>query len=120
MDSDENMLSSDNQESTLSHSWDLNYLFQEYFTIGHSGFVANERNGSNTDIGEGSPSSGMLPWMAKDSYLGLGGYFRLRLIGFTLKASFWHAGHDAERGEGASLLDRPQPERCARGAFEPR
>jgi len=98
LDSDENMLSSNNEELSLSHSWDLRMSFlNDKLEIGHSGFLANEVNGSATALGSGSPHTGVLPWMAEDKYNVLGAYFIARMQGFTLKGAYWTSNHNAVR-----------------------
>ncbi len=107
LDSDENMLSDNQEKMTLSHSWDINYNFRDIITIGHSGFIANEQNGSSL-LGDlqsggqsGSPRSGVLPWMANDKYSVLGAYLKFKLKGFTIKTAFWAGNHDATRDPDA-------------------
>jgi hypothetical protein len=110
LDSDENMLSNTaDNDVTLSHSWDLNYTFRDIVTIGHSGFFANEKNGSNL-LGDlqggdepGSPSSGVLPWMASDQYVVVGGYCKVYVKGITFEGAYWHAVHDAVRDPDAVM-----------------
>jgi len=102
LDSDENMLSSNNEEMTLSHSWDINYsMMNDRIAIGHSGFIANEANGSATPIGTGSPRGGVLPWMNSDKYHALGAYFTANVGAFTFKGACWNASHNAVRNANA-------------------
>ena len=105
LDSDENMLSSNNEETTLSHSWDINYsMMNDRIMIGHSGFLANEANGSATPIGTGSPSTGVLPWMSSDKYNVFGAYFTVNIGAFTFKGAYWAANHDAVRNASSVAL----------------
>ncbi len=98
LDSDENMLSAGNDEITLSHSWDLRMsMLNDKLEIGHSGFVANEQNGPATGLGDGSPRTGVLPWMASDKYNVLGAYMTAKLGKLTVKGAYWVANHDAVR-----------------------
>ncbi len=102
LDSDEKMLSSNNEEKTLSHSWDLNYsIMNDSITIGHSGFLANEANGSATPLGTGPPNTGVLPWMSSDKYNVLGAYFSANVGAFTIKGAYWNAHHNAIRDANA-------------------
>lgn len=103
LDSDENMLSSNNKELTLSHSWDVNFSVGDMLTVGNSGFVANEQNGSATGLGEGSPRTGVLPWMENDRYYVTGAYLKFKLKGLTLKSAYWLANHDARRNPAAVM-----------------
>jgi len=98
MDSDENMLSASDEGVTLSHSWDVKFsLLNDNLLIGHSGFLANETNGSATGVGEGSPRTGVLPWMSSDKYNVLGAYLTAKVGGFTLKGAYWNSSHNAVR-----------------------
>ncbi|MFC1585861.1 hypothetical protein ACFL5V_09970 [Fibrobacterota bacterium] len=100
LDSDENWKASNNDELTLSHSVDVNYTFRDMLTAGTSAFFANEQNGPATGIGDGSPRTGVLPWMASDTYNVFGGYLRAKVKGLTVKAAYWIANHDAQRDTG--------------------
>lgn len=105
LDSDETMKSSNGEESTLSHSWDLKFtMLDDKLTVGHSGFLANEANGSATGIGEGSPRTGVQPWMSRDKYNVMGAYFTANRSNFTVKGAYWNASHDAVRDADAVAL----------------
>ncbi|UCH15110.1 MAG: hypothetical protein JSV22_03875 [Bacteroidales bacterium] len=102
LDSDENMRISNGDEATLSHTWDLNMsLLNDNLVVGHSGYVANEANGSSVALGEGSPNAGILPWMNSDKYNVLGGYLTAKFNNITLKGAYWVAHHKAVRDTGA-------------------
>ena len=90
-------------------SWDLNLSIANKVTIGTSGYHSNEP-GSAKDIGEGSPSGGVLPWMAKDKYTALGGYFEAKAKNITLQAGYWYADHSAFRdAQKVIMLDGATP-----------
>lgn len=115
LDSDENMLASNNEELSLSHSWNLKFsMMNDNLVFGHSGFLANEVNGSATGVGEGSPRTGVQPWMSSDKYNVMGAYATFKSNGITLKGAYWTSNHDAVRDadgvatifNNTSLLDR--------------
>jgi hypothetical protein len=81
-------------------SWDLNFSHSNELIIGTSGYHSNEP-GAPQSLGDGSPSGGVLPWMAKDNYTVYGGYFHGKLHNLTLKTAYWMANHDAERDPNA-------------------
>lgn len=97
LDSDETMQASNNDETTLSHGWDINYNIRDMVTIGHSGYIANEQNGSSTEIGNGSPNTGMLPWMVSDKYNVFGGYAKFKKFGITIEGAYYTSHHNAVR-----------------------
>ncbi len=102
LDSDEQMLTSNDGSLTLSHTWDLSLsILNDRLLIGHSGYVANEKNGASVVLGEGSPSGGILPWMSSDKYNVLGGYMTAAFGGFKFQAAYWLANHKAIRDTGA-------------------
>ncbi len=103
LDSDEKMKSGNGDEISLSHSLDLNYTLMDMMTIGTSAFFANEVNGSNTAVGDGSPRTGVLPWMSEDKYGVFGGYMKLKWQGLTVKAAYWQAKHSAKRDPTAVM-----------------
>ena len=77
-------------------SWDLNYNMGSNTKIGTSGYWSQE-SGAPDELGSGSPSGGVLPWMAEDNYTVLGAYFQTRYNNLIVKAAFWTANHDATR-----------------------
>ncbi|MBN2008486.1 hypothetical protein JW960_03975 [candidate division KSB1 bacterium] len=87
-------------------SWDLNLSHSNKLIIGTSGYHSDE-SGAPQSIGEGSPSGGVLPWMARDKYTVLGGYFQGKVSNLTVKAAYWAANHDAVR-DAASIVSLDQ------------
>jgi hypothetical protein len=102
MNSDEQMLVTDGNVSTLSHNWDIKInLFNDNLTIGHSGYLGNERNGTSVPLGSGSPDGGVLPWMKYDKYNVLAAYTTAKIGNFSLQAGYSVANHDAVRDTGS-------------------
>ena len=66
-------------------------------TVGISGYSSNGDTTSDVDVGEGSPDSGVLPWMASDDFTVIGAYTEFNVGAVTLQAAYWTAEHDAER-----------------------
>jgi hypothetical protein len=78
-------ISTDNGEgkkstTTLPIGWDLSYNPTLQWTLGISGYTSNGNTGAATTLGQGSPSSGVLPWMDKDEFTVLGGYVEGHLL----------------------------------------
>ncbi len=102
LDSDENLLGGNNDELTLSHTYDFNItLFDYRLTVGHSGFFANEANGPSVGVGEGPPAAGVLPWMDSDKYNVFSAYFTALLDRWTIKGAYFTSNHDARRNQAA-------------------
>jgi hypothetical protein len=107
-------------ENTLSYAWmtdngeggpsndavpmgfDVRYEagFGKY-VIGTSGYVSNGDTTSDVGVGDGSPRSGVLPWMAADDFSIIGAFAEANVAGFQLQAEFWNASHDATRDPDA-------------------
>lgn len=102
LDSDEKMLGTTSDgKIDLSHSYDINLsMMDDKLLIGTSGFFTNERNGSSRVLGEGSPLTGMLPWMATDKYNAFTGYIKYYLGNFLIDAAYSWANHTAVRDTG--------------------
>jgi hypothetical protein len=77
---------------------DLRYTFGlGNYTIGVSGYTSNGDTVSDVALGDGSPRSGVLPWMASDDFSVLGAYAEADVGNWQLQAEYWHAKHDAVR-----------------------
>jgi hypothetical protein len=104
LDSDEQFLTSHDGTLTLSHTWDLNIsLFSDRLLIGHSGYIANEQNGTSVGLGDGSPNGGVLPWMTSDKYNVLGGYMTATFGNLKFQAAYWLSSHNAVRDTAAVI-----------------
>lgn len=96
-------LSTDNGDGgpladTFPLGFDLNYTFgYGAYKLGISGYLSGGDAAPDISLGSGSPKSGVLPWMAKDKYNVLGGYFEGNFGDLTLQAEYIQASHDAVR-----------------------
>ena len=78
--------------------WDLNYKFgRGDFTLGTSGYYSGGATTSDVALGEGSPRTGVLPWMAGDEFTILGGYAEARFNRLLLQGEYWFSSHSATR-----------------------
>ena len=88
----------DREHGTFPIGADVNYRFpDDNLLLGFSGYASNGETGSDVDVGDGSPSSGVLPWMSEDKFWVFGGYFEATPGNLILQAAYWHSSHDAER-----------------------
>ncbi len=95
-------LSGDNGEGgpsddNLPLGLDLRYDFGLNNTIGISAYNSNGDTTSDVAVGDGSPRTGVLPWMSADDFKIFGGYFQFSFAKFTVQAEYWKADHDAIR-----------------------
>ena len=78
--------------------YDLNYKFGAGdYTVGVSGYTSNGTALPNVALGDGSPKSGVLPWMAGDKFSIFGGYGEAKVDNFTFQAEYWQSPHKAMR-----------------------
>ncbi|MGD8778320.1 MAG: hypothetical protein PVH88_05090 [Ignavibacteria bacterium] len=99
-------LSTDNGEGGPSKEnfpigFDLNYSF-DYgnYKIGVSGYLSGGDAVPDIDLGEGSPKSGVIPWMEKDNFSVIGGYFEGYLGNLLIQTEYYTAAHEAVRDPG--------------------
>lgn len=92
---------------------DINIDLDSRIKVGSSFYSSNGNAVSSKSVGEGSPTGGVLPWMAKDSFKVYGAYAQLSLERLKIQTEFWIADHDATRDEdqvraleGAGLNER--------------
>jgi hypothetical protein len=96
-------LSTDNGEgdpfkNAFPMAYDLRYKTGTgILTFGTSGYSSFGPANSDVSVGEGSPKSGVLPWMSEDKFWVLGGCAELNLKGVMVQSEFWHADHNATR-----------------------
>lgn len=103
-------LSTDNPESGTAHGthplgYDVRYKTNSLL-IGLSGYFSSFSDGetqSNVALGDGSPSGGVLPWMAGDKYSVIGGFMETTYAGFIVQTGYFQASHEATR-DAASVL----------------
>jgi len=78
--------------------------FNDLFIVGTSAYFSNGHLTPDKGVGEGSPNSGILPWMANDEFQVFGGYFQVDDSGVMFQAAYWKATHDGQR-DPASVVD---------------
>lgn len=82
---------------------DVNYKFNRgRYTIGASGYRSGETS-PDKGIGEGSPRSGVLPWMASDEFGVVNTYAEFRHRDLTVQLEWAHASHAAVRDADAVI-----------------
>jgi hypothetical protein len=97
-------LSTDNPESGTAHGthplgYDVRYK-TDSLLFGLSGYFSSFSDGetqSNVALGSGSPSGGVLPWMAGDKYNVIGGFLETAISGFIVQTGYFQASHEATR-----------------------
>lgn len=92
------------EEDNIPLGFDLRYdwNFGDY-TIGVSGYSSGGDTTSDVAVGEGSPRSGVLPWMASDDFSIFGAYAQFYIDKWQLQGAYWNASHDAVRDVDAVL-----------------
>ena len=90
-------------ESTMPLGVDLNYVFAGAYTLGVSGYTSGGATNSDIAPASGSPKSGVLPWMARDSFTVVNAYGEARWGALTVQAEWAQADHEAERDAAAVL-----------------
>lgn len=81
---------------------DVNYNFgRGSYTVGLSGYTSGGATNSDREVGDGSPKSGVLPWMARDSFTVINAYSEARVGSFTFQAEWAQADHKAQRDADA-------------------
>jgi len=104
LNSDEKMLVSDGHQATISHNWDVKLsLFNDNLTVGQSGYLGNERNGTSVPLGSGSPDGGVLTWMKTDKYNALAFYMNAKVSNLSVQGGYSVANHNAIR-DAASVV----------------
>ena len=89
--------------SQLPLGLDFHYVYESLFKLGTSFYTSGGRAAPSKGVGEGSPSGGVLPWMAEDDFLVYGAYAQLEYANFLLQAEFWQADHKATRDPDKTL-----------------
>lgn len=85
-------------EDNLPIGYDFRYEwgFGDY-VIGTSGYSSGGDTTSDVEVGEGSPNTGVLPWMAADDFTVFGIYGNFQIDNLILQFAYWDASHDATR-----------------------
>jgi hypothetical protein len=82
--------------------FDLRYNFGlGNYTVGISGYASNGDAVSDVGLGDGSPRSGVLPWMEADDFSVFGAYAEAFVKDWQLQAEYWRADHSATRDADA-------------------
>lgn len=82
--------------------FDVNYMFgYGAYKVGVSGYRSGGPANSDVSVGDGSPSTGVLPWMTTDDFSALDTYAQAELGALTLQAEYARAHHMAERDADA-------------------
>ncbi len=85
-------------EDLIPFAWDFNLRFSGgKITIGTSGYTSGGATSSDVGLAEGSPKSGVLPWMQADKFNIFGGYLESAIGGFLFQSEYWVSKHTAER-----------------------
>lgn len=83
---------------------DLNYKFGGGdYTIGTSAYTSGGNAVPDVGLGDGSPKSGVLPWMDRDNFRVFGGYVELNISHLLFQAEYWEANHNAIRNPGSII-----------------
>lgn len=104
-------LSTDNGEGGPSDGlfplgWDLRAKIAGKAMVGLSGYFSSISNGAaepEVEVGDGSPTGGVLPWMESDDYSVFGGFAEINVQNFLIKGAYWIADHKAIRNPEAVL-----------------
>lgn len=84
--------------------FDVNYTFgYGAYKLGVSGYRSGGPATSDVALGDGSPSSGVLPWMAEDHFNVWDGYVQVEKRALTVQFEYAQANHAAERNPEAVL-----------------
>ncbi len=90
------------KEGTIPLGFDLNYTFgDDQFTLGLSGYSSGGATAPDKGLGEGSPNTGVLPWMASDDFHVFNGYGEARLDNLLLQFEYAKSVHKAVRDPDA-------------------
>ena len=85
--------------NVLPLGWDLRYS-SSFFLVGFSGYTSNisgTGSQSTVDVGNGSPSAAILPWMASDKYNVFGGFIEVRKRNLGIRVAYFTSKHNAVR-----------------------
>lgn len=110
----------DPAEDVIPLGYDLNYKFRGGdYTLGLSGYTSGGVTTSDVGVGEGSPKSGVLPWMAGDEFSVIGGYFEAKTGKLTLQTEYWRSSHEAQRDPDAvvDMIAGGKPNAAQRARF---
>lgn len=91
-------------DGTFPLGYDVNYSFgRGSYTVGLSGYTSGGGTNSDITVGNSSPKSGVLPWMARDSFTVANVYGEAKVGAWLLQLEWARAEHKAER-DAASVV----------------
>ncbi|MBV1911834.1 MAG: hypothetical protein KUG78_21250 [Kangiellaceae bacterium] len=91
--------------------YDLRYEFGlGDYVVGISGYTSGGDTTSDKSIGEGSPRTGVLPWMSKDKFSIFGAFGQFQIDELQLQAAYWSADHKATRNSEDVLIMLTDPD----------
>lgn len=91
-------------DDNIPLGFDLRYdMSLNGYLVGVSGYTSNGDTVSDVGVGDGSPSTGVLPWMEKDDFSVIGLYAQYDMNNLKLQFAYWSSDHDATR-DAASVV----------------
>ena len=89
-------------EDNIPLGFDFRYEWNlGQYLVGLSGYTSNGDTTSDVGVGEGSPSTGVLPWMASDDFDVFGYYGQFQVNNWSFQGAYWEASHNAVRDPNA-------------------
>jgi hypothetical protein len=83
---------------------DLNFTFGDgNYTVGTSAYTSGGNAVPDKSVGEGSPKSGVLPWMDVDKFSIIGGYVQLQISNLLFQSEYWLSKHKATRNPSSVI-----------------
>ncbi len=118
-------LTTDNGEGdpvkdTVPIGGDLNYRFGGgNLILGVSGYASGGPTLPDIGLGDGSPKSGVLPWMSGDDFNVFDAYIEGRLGNLTVQTEYTRSTHDAERDPATvvAMINNAGPNTAQRARF---
>lgn len=118
-------VSTDNGEgdpfkNAMPLAYDLRYKTGTgLLTVGTSGYDTFGPANSDVAVGDGSPKSGVLPWMSEDKFWVLGGYAEANYKGWMVQSEYWHSSHNATRDpeKTVAMISDAHPNAAQRARF---
>lgn len=107
-------------EDTVPIGWDVNYKFGGgNFIVGVSGYTSGGPTVSDVGLGDGSPKSGVLPWMATDEFNVVDAYLEGHLGGLTVQTEYTNSSHEAVRDPATvvEMITLAKPNTAQRARF---
>jgi hypothetical protein len=87
--------------------WDLRFKsYTKSLIIGTSGYmssISNTGTTSTVELGQGSPTGGILPWMKSDRFVVAGLFLEKQIGNLLIQSEFYNSRHNAERDPASTL-----------------